>query len=57
MTKLTVIQVKSSVEAKQWVLRVFWNLIAGGFHSVHDDFSDTGHDIQLISPFDAKIHI
>ena len=35
----------------------FWNLIVGGFHSVHDDFSDIGHDIQLISPFDAKIHI
>ena len=34
-----------------------WNLIAGGFHSVHDDFSDAGHDIQLISPFDTKIHI
>ena len=50
-------QAKSSVEAKQWVLRAFWNLIAGGFHFVHDNFSDTAYDIQLISPFDAKIHI
>ena len=57
MTKLTVIQAKISVEAKQWVLRALWNLIAGGFHSVHDDFSNTRHDIQLISPFDVKIHI
>ena len=55
--KITIIQVQSSVEAKLWVLRAFWNLIAGGFHTIHEDFSDIGHDIQLISPFDAKIHI